>query len=82
MAKVQKNGLLEEKELFFYTKSGNYYTNHTLCQSLRALTKCMIVARAYYISKILFKAKVKVPLGDLCTVDNIFLANISVGIGR
>jgi len=33
VAKVQKNGLLEEKELFFYTKSGNYYTNHTLCQS-------------------------------------------------
>ena len=42
----------------------------------------MIVALAYYNSKILFKAKVKVPLGELYTADSIFSANISVGIGR
>ena len=82
MAKVQKNGLLEEKELFFYTKSRIYYTNHILCGSLRVLAKLMIVALAYYISKILSKTKMKVPLGDLCTADSIFSANISVGIGR
>ena len=32
MAKVQKNELSEEKELFFYTKSRIYYTNLIILQ--------------------------------------------------
>ena len=74
MAKVQKNGLLEEKELLFYTKSRICYTNDTS-------TKFLNFGKVY-ISKILSNVKVKVPLGELYTADSIFSANIWVGIGR
>ena len=74
MAKVQKNGLLEEKELLFYTKSRICYTNDTS-------TKFLNFGKVY-ISKILSKTKVENPLGELCTADSIFSTRTVVGIGR
>ena len=76
MAKVQKNELSEEKELFFYTKSRIYYTNLIILQKKQSKKfSCMLTITSPSILMLVYAYHRISPFeggrGDVCLISDL-----------